>query len=184
MVMALNGSGTVTLNEDGTGTVVTASNTVQLEGIESMLLWSYGGDVVFVGNSDNNDVTTGDGDDTLYGGGGIDFLYSGEGADTLDGGDGWDFLWGEGGADTFVFDHLGPGSQNQTDSILDFTPGVDKIDLSNTGVQDFNDLFTPGDRFMEQAGSHVVIHTSVDNETGIWLYNVQMDSLTASDFLF
>jgi Ca2+-binding RTX toxin-like protein len=106
------------------------------------------------------------------------------GANTLDGGDGNDTLFGFGGADTFVFDHLGTESQNQQDIIGDFTNGIDRIDLRGTGVLSFNDLTNGGDRFMEDVGNDVLIHTSVSANTSILLRNVLFSNLDASDFLF
>ena len=93
-------------------------------------------------------------------------------------------LTGGGGPDTFVFDHLGASSQHQHDVIVDFQPGVDRIDLAATPVRDFADLFTLGDRYMEQVGNNVLVHTSVSADTSILLQNVQLASLTQSDFLF
>jgi hypothetical protein len=113
-----------------------------------------------------------------------DFLQGNNGANTLQGGDGNDTLTGGGGADTFVFDHLGAGSQDQHDVIVDFRPGVDRIDLAATPVNDFADLFTVGDRYMEQVGNDILIHTSVSADTSILLQNVQLANVTQSDFLF
>jgi Ca2+-binding RTX toxin-like protein len=103
-------------------------------------------------------------------------------ANVIDGGRGSDTLYGGADADTFVFDHIGEGSQH--DVIKDFQVGVDLIDLDNTSIQNFDDLFTPGDRYMEQVGDDVLIHTSVSGGTSILLENVQLSSLTQSDFLF
>jgi serralysin len=113
-----------------------------------------------------------------------DFLQGDDGANTLQGGHGNNTLTGGGGADTFVFDHLGAGSQHQHDVIVDFKPDVDRIDLAATPVSDFADLFTFGDRYMEQVGSDVLIHTSVSADTSILLKNVGLASLTQFDFLF
>jgi Ca2+-binding RTX toxin-like protein len=93
-------------------------------------------------------------------------------------------LTGGSGADTFVFDHLGADSQHQHDVIVDFQPGVDRIDLAATPVTDFGDLFTFGNRYMEQVGDDVLIHTSVSGDTSILLQNMQLASLTQSNFLF
>jgi Ca2+-binding RTX toxin-like protein len=113
-----------------------------------------------------------------------DFLQGNKRGNTLQGGDGNDTLTGGGGADTFVFDHLGRGSQHQHDVIVDFRPGVDRIDLAATPLNDFADLFTVGDRYMEQVGNDLLIHTSVSADTSILLQNVPIGSVTQSDFLF
>ena len=67
------------------------------------------------------------GGDTLVGGSGDDAIFGGRGSDTLNGRGGADELTGGRGADTFVFDRA-PGPDN-VDTIFDFTPGTDKIEL-------------------------------------------------------
>lgn len=59
------------------------------------------------------------GRDQLYGGAGDDILIDGAGSDTLDGG---------AGADVFVF-----SADGQTDTVLDFDPAADRLDLSGLG---------------------------------------------------
>jgi endo-alpha-1,4-polygalactosaminidase (GH114 family)/Ca2+-binding RTX toxin-like protein len=59
--------------------------------------------------------------DTLKGGGQADLIHGNLGADTLR---------GNGGADTFRYDSTAESNSGARDSILDFTPGTDKIDLS------------------------------------------------------
>ncbi|MBF9195203.1 cadherin domain-containing protein [Microvirga terrestris] len=85
---------------------------------------------VYVGNlvteaangSDGADrIVAGSGDDQLNGGGGNDTLYGSEGTDVLSGGE---------GEDVFVFDTQ--PSEVNTDSIVDFNAGEDKIHLSIT----------------------------------------------------
>ena len=68
------------------------------------------------------------GDDVLNGGGGDDFIYGGGGNDLLIGGEGSDRLKGGSGSDTFRFD-AAPGDTN-IDTILDFNPGQDRIELA------------------------------------------------------
>jgi Ca2+-binding RTX toxin-like protein len=110
------------------------------------------------------------------------------GANVIDGGHGNDTLFGGGNADIFVFDHIVNGSQQ--DVVLDFQAGIDHIDLSDTLVNNFADLLdytslaNPGDKYMEQVGNDVLIHTSVSADTSILLQNVQLSSLTSADFLF
>ncbi|MGI9383620.1 MAG: calcium-binding protein [Methyloligellaceae bacterium] len=119
-------------------------------------------DDVIVGNSERNELVGFDGNDRLNGGGGNDLL------------------WGGNGADVFIFDH---NDYNESDLILDFQPGVDKIDLSNTEVRSWTDLNNGGDGdYMEQVSGKVVIHSS-DNDI-ITLHQTQMSDLSPSDFIF
>ena len=76
-------------------------------------------DAVLTGDGRNNLIIGGAGDDRLDGGAGNDILTDGAGIDTLRGG---------AGADTFVF-----APDGQFDRVLDFTPGVDRLDLSAFG---------------------------------------------------
>jgi serralysin len=67
-------------------------------------------------------------DVTFYGGSGADRLTGGAGEDVLGGGQGQDTLTGGSGADIFVF-----RPDSSFDTITDFTPGVDKLDLVAAG---------------------------------------------------
>ena len=64
-------------------------------------------------------------DDILDGGGGNDRLFGRGGNDILMDGAGKDLLWGGAGADVFVFSY-----DAQHDRVKDYTPGVDRLDLS------------------------------------------------------
>ena len=77
------------------------------------------------------------GRDTLNGGSGDDEMYGGEDNDILNGGEGDDLMDGGPGADTFVFE---PGNGN--DYIMDFTSGLDKIDLSAFTADNGDPLIT------------------------------------------
>ena len=71
----------------------------------------------------------GAGDDRLLGGIGNDTLLGGLGNDVLNGGSGKDLLTGGDGVDRFVA-LRGIG----VDTVLDFAPGVDRLDLSAVGI--------------------------------------------------
>ncbi|AUY36267.1 retention module-containing protein [Pseudomonas soli] len=77
--------------------------------------------------SDYNDTLTGnDGDNLLNGGAGNDVLKGGAGNDILIGGPGNDTLTGGSGNDSFVWQKGDTGH----DTVTDFTPGSDHLDLS------------------------------------------------------
>jgi Ca2+-binding RTX toxin-like protein len=85
-----------------------------------------------ISGDDGKDTIAGDGsNDSLLGGSGKDSLDGGAGRDTLAGGTGRDFYTGGSGKDLFRFQSLNEITDNTgRDVIVDFTPGVDKIDLS------------------------------------------------------
>jgi hypothetical protein len=89
------------------------------------------GDDDLDGGGDRDKLAGGGGDDDLCGNGGSDALKGGGGDDTLTGGAGKDKMIGGGGADHFVFLLAtdSPGGDAR-DVIVDFTPGLDVIDLS------------------------------------------------------
>jgi hypothetical protein len=81
--------------------------------------------------TDGNDLINGDSKkNRLYGLGGNDLINGGGGKDTIDGMLGKDKLTGGGGNDVFVFS-TAPAAKN-VDTIVDFTHGHDKIDLSKS----------------------------------------------------
>ena len=63
----------------------------------------------------------------IVGGSGDDAIFGGRGSDALNGRGGADELTGGRGADTFVFDRA--PDPDTVDTIFDFTPGTDKIEL-------------------------------------------------------
>lgn len=78
-----------------------------------------------------NDILRGDdGNNTIWGGNGNDLLQGGGGNDVLLGGNGNDTLVGGAGSDTFVF-NTALNASNNVDHIIDFTPGVDTIELNH-----------------------------------------------------
>jgi Ca2+-binding RTX toxin-like protein len=113
------------------------------------------GDDILGGASQNDLLVGGNGNDTLYGGSQDDFLYGNAGTDRIVGGNGNDYirggtgadsLSGNAGVDTFDYDFVNESAASSgIDTISDFQPGFDKIDLfsidanSNTAA---NDAFT------------------------------------------
>lgn len=91
---------------------------------DDTLRGQQGNDWLFGGEGDDT-LFGGEGDDTLLGGEGDDTLFGGEGDDLMIGGAGGDTMTGGAGADTFLFydDH-------GADTITDFDPANDKIDLT------------------------------------------------------
>ncbi len=91
-------------------------------------------------------------------------------SDTILFGDGKQTATGGGGADTFVVN-------DGAETITDFTPGVDKIDLSDTNITTIEQVRA----LASQVGPDVV----ASNEEGsVTLKGVSLASLTADDFVF
>ena len=78
------------------------------------------------GGTGNDKLYGAKGKDVLIGAAGNDYLKGGSGHDKLVGGQGNDQLWGQAGRDTFV---LSEGSGY--DRIMDFTDGVDRIQVGS-----------------------------------------------------
>lgn len=100
------------------------------------VVYGWGGDDFIAGGNGLDSIYGGSGDDeiqgnqandTLYGGSGDDKISGIAGDDVIVGGFGADLLTGNTGADTFRFLDI----RDTNDLITDFTPGSDKIDLSN-----------------------------------------------------
>ena len=133
----------------------------------------YGGagnDEISGGNSGTGEtIWGGSGDDTINGNNGVDILYGGSGIDTIGGGEGGDTIIGGYGADELtggsgpdIFKYLSVtnshGNPNGTisyDTISDFSPGNDDIDLTAFGAA-FT-FFKQG--ALARADSFVAAHT-------------------------
>jgi peptidase M10/serralysin-like protein len=84
-----------------------------------------------------------DGRFSFIGGGGGDFFFGGGGADRIDGGEGGDLLSGAGGGDVFVYRDPAHSSGTDYDTIADFDPAADRIDLPGA-VSGFGAAVTAG----------------------------------------
>ncbi|MBV4484135.1 retention module-containing protein [Pseudomonas sp. SWRI153] len=110
--------------------------------------------------SNFNDSLTGDGNSNVINGGlGNDFLNGGGGDDVLIGGPGNNTLTGGAGADTFQWLKGNSGH----DLITDFTPGADKLDLSQL-LQGENGSTASLDDYLHftVSGSGASVMTSID----------------------
>ena len=143
------------------------NDTVYAGSGDDYVLSGSGDDIVY-GDRGDDYVSAGDGNDRVYGGSGNDQLYGDDGHDSLYGGPGNDVLKGEAGND---FMHGGDGEDDlysrggsdfmfggddaddfisrptnavEYNAIIDFTPGVDRIDVSHPGIHlvDFADLLS------------------------------------------
>jgi len=83
-----------------------------------------------------------------------------------------DILSGGAGADTFQF---APSFGH--DTIVNFEPGVDKIDFDQAIFATVDDILA----HTQQVGSDTVI--TVDQASSVTLTNVDMSTLSASDFI-
>lgn len=101
------------------------------------------------------------------------WLLGGAGNDRIDGGKGNDALYGEAGADTFVF-----GASSGIDTIGDFTPGTDKIDLSAYGFASFAAVQAA---MTDQGGG--VMNIALGGGNYVILIGVAKAQLTAGDFI-
>lgn len=107
------------------------------------MIAAFGGADRVSGGAGSDDLRAGAGNDTLFGGRGDDILDGGAGNDRTFGGSGndvlvakggFDTLEGGGGADTFVFRApFGGAVDGPLGTVLDYTPGVDRIVV--TGVR-------------------------------------------------
>lgn len=134
--------------------------------------------------------------DLILGLGGNDTIRAGAGADIIDGGAGRDSLYGGEGADTFRYTSAqdsyrdyDAGGITATDTIYDFTQGVDKIDVSALGFLGLGDgsnhtLYMS----LNDAGDKTYIKSSEADADGnrfeIALSGNYLDTLTADDFVF
>jgi serralysin len=96
------------------------------------VLWGYAGNDTLNGDTGNDVLYGGSGSDRLYGGKGNDQIFGETGNDLIYAGAGADRLNGGSGTDSFVFKALSDSTvaASGRDTIFDFTPKSDRIDLS------------------------------------------------------
>lgn len=177
--------------DGGHDRVITTVNWGMADHVEDLVLDSDKG-LRGLGNSLNNHITGGDGNDTLLGaqgddvliggagddymlgGIGADLLMGGAGRDTLHGGAGSDTLIGGADADMFVF-----GLYTGTDIVEDFEDGLDLLDITSmVGAADFASRVN-----IDQVGADT--HLTVDGHANlIILKGIEAAQITIDDFIF
>ena len=155
-----NGSFSYTLSD---GSLTDIGNVTVAVGTN---LFGGDGDDLLNGTAGNDRLEGNNGKDILIGRAGNDILNGGNGKDQLTGGTGNDILTGGNGSDTFIFAAL-----DGTDTITDFTDGVDYIGLS--GGLTFGAL--------SFSGSKIIV--TATNEILATLTGINTTTLTAADFL-
>ncbi|MEM0988512.1 MAG: spondin domain-containing protein [Pseudomonadota bacterium] len=131
-----------------------------------------GDDQLFGGRGDDR-LDGGRDNDLLFGGRGDDRIDGGRGNDVIAGGKGDDDLRGDGGADTFVF-----GEGDGDDDIRDFGRGNDRILLSIDVIEDFSDVLAVATETRRG------VELDFDGGDSLFLRRVDIDDLSAEDFLF
>lgn len=149
------------------------------------------------GQSGHDSLFGGHGSDFLAGEGGNDLIRGGKGNDVVVGGHGNDLLFGDAGNDTFLFgtnSHVlsGAGADTVTGgagadtfvfagltgftTIMDFQDGIDRVRFAGLEASSIADLTIrqdhSGDVLIGYAGGQIRLH------------DIDVSSLTASDFLF
>jgi len=151
-------------------------------GVPYLILSGREGNDKVTGGRSGEDIFGGTGNDTLAGGGGADHIRGDAGidqvlgqlgADTLEGGAGRDRLVGGGGNDVFLI-----RTNSDREIVADFTDGQDRIDLSNTTIDDFAELQT---KVTQNAGNFVVNLGAGDS---VLVLKVTFSTLTEADFIF
>jgi Ca2+-binding RTX toxin-like protein len=99
--------------------------------------------------------------DEIYGNNGIDTIKAGAGNDLIIGGKGADVLLGGIGNDQFIFKDLSDSTTSESDLILDFIKGEDKINLSNLGFDSIaeghgNNLSAHGIDYHFEGGNTII----------------------------
>jgi Ca2+-binding RTX toxin-like protein len=149
------------------------------------------------GNELANTIVGNNGANALSGFAGSDSLTGLGGNDVLFGGAGQDFLSGGAGADTYLYTAASDSEAGGADTILDFSPGSDRIDLSgidansNNGTEEAftaiaSGAFTgkPGELRWEASGSQTFVYADLNGDgTADFQITVNALGLTTADFV-
>jgi Ca2+-binding RTX toxin-like protein len=164
---------------------------------DDVLEGNYGADHVY-GDAGNDELSGSNGADYLFGGTGNDTIRGGADNDQISGGAGRDMLFGNAGNDLFIFSATSESNFLLFDTIKDFAPGQDKIDLSKidantltTGNQAFNfsaskPFFTSaGDLWVEAGRGSCNVYADVNGD-GVQDMHIEVmgiNTLSLADFI-
>lgn len=141
----------------------------------------FAGNDTMTGAVDDDHIRGFAGNDKLTGGFGEDRLDGGDGSDTLTGGDNADVLTGGLGADIFVYRNELDSTDQDADTITDFSQAQgDKISLRELGFFDFDTEIR-----VSHTASQTIVEVDVMGGFSFPLF-IRIDgqiNLTASDFL-
>ena len=130
-----------------------------------------GNDILRAGGHSDT-LLGGEGDDHLFGLGANDTLIGGNGNDTLAGGNGDDVMTGGAGNDLFAI-----GANDGDDTITDFTPGTDVLDLGMVSeITSFADLIAS--HAVNDGSGNLTITYGANT---VFLQGVAIGDLSASD---
>jgi Ca2+-binding RTX toxin-like protein len=174
------------------------------DNVERLRVGRKGADVNGIGNSLDNDIYGGDGNNTLWGmdgddqingGGGDDVMYGGNGNDRFNGNNGHDLLYGGAGDDRFdggagddiFYGGLGANRMKGGDGADTFsfvpTPDLQMVDDFQQGVDIIEvSAVTFDDIEVYSRGRGVQVDFGTDHQ--IYLANTGEITLTSEDFTF
>lgn len=144
-----------------------------------IIVGSRAGDTIR-GNGGNDELYGKEGSDNLSGGTGNDYLAGGDGNDYMEGGAGINEYWGSSGYDRFV---MSPRNVGYTDdTIRDFKPHVDLINLRAWGISSFEQVRA----IAESDRNGGIVLTAEYNGYGHFLTidHNRLSELSGRDFIF
>lgn len=118
--------------------------------------------------------------ENAIGGAGHDALIGNEADNRLTGGPGADEKRGGGGADTFVYNHASDSTPEQPDTLMDFTSGTDKIDVSGAMKSANASALIFTQAFSGKVGETVLMH---DEKTGQGSVSIDLTGDGRADLL-
>ncbi|NVZ52342.1 M10 family metallopeptidase C-terminal domain-containing protein [Pseudomonas sp. B6002] len=118
--------------------------------------------------------------ENALGGSGHDALIGNTADNRLTGNGGSDQLRGGDGADTFVYNHASDSTPDQPDTLMDFTTGTDKIDISAAMQQANTPALVFTQTFSGKAGESVLAY---DEKTGRGSVSIDLSGNGRADLL-